>query len=126
MIATLAARATTFLLRSFPWRTRSPTRFHQTTACQLTATDSEGPVFPRRSALCFKSEEDRNQNQNVNRGSDHASNDRGSNRLHHVGPYAGFPENGNQTSQHHADGHQLRSKTLDCTFDDRSFDVLLS
>ncbi len=56
-------------------------------------------------------------------GGNHAADDGGGNWLHHIGADAGFPEDRNQAGKHGADGHQLRSQTMNSTFDGCFFNV---
>src|ERR1700679_791955 len=68
-------------------------------------------------------EEDGNQNQDVDGGSNHAADDRRGNRLHHIGAYAGFPKDWNQTGKHRADCHQLWPQTMHSTLNGCIFDI---
>src|SRR5260370_29379412 len=52
-------------------------------------------------------EENRNQNQYVNRGRNHSADHRSGNRLHDVGTNTTRPENGNQAGDNGGDRHQL-------------------
>src|SRR5258708_15776540 len=79
---------------------------------------------PQR-ALFHKRKENRNENQDVNRGSYHSADDGCGNGLHYVGTDSGLPQNWNQTRQDGTYCHELRPQALNRTFNDGCFDVFM-
>src|SRR5437588_889596 len=70
---------------------------------------------PPQSSFLHQHEENRNQNQYVNRGRNHSADHGGGNRLHHVRANTTRPENGNQAGEDGGDRHQLWPEPMDST-----------
>ncbi len=61
----------------------------------------------------------------MNRGCNHAAHNRSSDWFHHIGANAGLPQDGDETRENDADGHQFRPQTMHRAFDDGGFDVFM-
>src|SRR5712671_8019443 len=65
-----------------------------------------------QSSFLHQHEENRNQNQYMNRGRDHSANHGSGNRFHHVSADTTRPEDRNQAGENGTDSHQLWSEPL--------------
>src|SRR6266404_3870841 len=75
--------------------------------------------------LLHQREKHGHQNQHMDGGRDHAADDGGGDRFHHVGADAGLPQDGDKARENDTYGHQLRPQTLHRTFNRRFFNVLV-
>src|SRR5258706_5493046 len=76
-----------------------------------------------QSSFLHQHEENRNQNQYMNRGCNHSANQRSGNRFHHVSTDTTRPEDRNQAGENSADGHQLWPEALDSALNGRLVNV---
>src|SRR6185312_4600433 len=76
----------------------------------------------KRTAL-HHCEEHRNEDKNVNRGRNHASNDRRGDRFHHVRTDPGFAKDWNEAREHDRDGHQFGTEAMYGALDNRRLQV---
>src|ERR1700675_1904271 len=78
---------------------------------------------PPQCPFFYQHEEDRNQNQYVNRGRNHSADHGSGNRLHHVRTNTTRPEDGNQAGENSTDRHQLWSEPMHRTLDGRLMNI---
>src|SRR5712691_6881191 len=80
---------------------------------------------PAKRALLHEGKENRDKNQDMNRGGNHAADNGRGDGFHHVRADSGFPEDGDQAGQDRRHGHELWAEALHSAFDRGGFDVLM-